>query len=201
MRIGIISDIHGDYETLIQTLDRLRGHHQVDRILCAGDLVGRGPQEDRVVELIRSREIITVRGNHDEWYYDTLSDDNVAFLKQLPLEWRGEFDGLTLYMCHGKPGNNMWGMYRDHLSETYLHMVLSSLKVDVMVTGHTHMPLFMQVDRGCLVNPGSLYAFENNRHSSHSYGVISLPDMNFEVFDSQADDVAPVTIEYEENRD
>ena len=108
MNIGIISDIHGDYAALETALDRLDNYHKVDHILCAGDLVGRGPNPDRVVEVIRERNIPTVLGNHDEWNY-SLSQENKAFLKALPIDWEGEFVGLNVFMCHGKPGNNIWG--------------------------------------------------------------------------------------------
>lgn len=193
MRIGIISDVHGDLDTLTTTLDRFTKHHEVEHILCAGDLVGRGPEQNRVVEVIRHNHIITVRGNHDEWFHG-ISTDNTAYLKELSLDWRGEFGGRRLFMCHGKPGNNMWGMYRDHLSETYLNMVMSALKVNVLVTGHTHMPLYMRVRAGILVNPGSLYTFESSRVSSMTYGVLNLTDLTFDVFDARAAEVTPVAL-------
>lgn len=182
MQIGIISDIHGDYNSLKDVLNRLDHHHHVDHILCAGDLVGRGPEQDHVVELIRKRKIASVRGNHDEWFYG-LTDENTQYLKNLPLDWEAEYDGIRIYMCHGKPGNNMWGMYKDHLSKTYLKMVLGSLKADVLVTGHTHVPLHLKTKKGCLVNPGSLYTFKSSRATSHTYGVLSLPNMTFDVYD------------------
>lgn len=185
MQIGIISDVHADYATLEDVLDRFAAHHNVDQILCAGDLVGRGPDPDRVVDLIRAHGIPVARGNHDEWLYG-LRQENRQYLRSLPLDWQGELAGLTVYMCHGKPGNNMWGMYRDHLSATYLKMVLRSLKADVLVTGHTHLPLHMKTEWGCLVNPGSLYTFKCARATSHTYGVLSLPDLNFRVYDANA---------------
>lgn len=182
MKLGVISDVHGDYQALETALQQLEGLHQVDLMVCAGDLVGRGPDPDRVVQMIRERSIPTVRGNHDEWNYG-LSADNRAYLKGLPLEWRGEIDGVTLYMTHGKPGNNLWGLYRDHVSNTLLNMMLKSLGVDVLITGHTHVPLYVRVQNGCVINPGSLYTFNNVRPTSHSYGVLSLPDMMFTVYD------------------
>ena len=185
MQIGIISDVHADYAALEDVLDRFAIHHSVDQILCAGDLVGRGPDPDRVVDLIRAHGIPVARGNHDEWLYG-LRQENRQYLRSLPLDWQAELAGMTVYMCHGKPGNNMWGMYRDHLSATYLKMVLRSLKADVLVTGHTHLPLHMKTEWGCLVNPGSLYTFKCARASSHTYGVLSLPDLNFRVYDANA---------------
>lgn len=183
MRIGIISDIHADYDALKDVLNRLDQRHCVDQVLCAGDLVGRGPEPDRVVELIRAWNIPVARGNHDEWVYG-LRAENTRYLKSLPLDWQGELAGVTVYMCHGKPGNNMWGMYKDHLSKTYLKMVLRSLKADVLITGHTHTPLYLEIKQGCLVNPGSLYTFQSPRPSSHSYGILSLPDLSFKVYDT-----------------
>jgi len=182
MNVGILSDIHGDYEALQQALNRLDAHHHVDQILCAGDLVGRGPHPDEVVNLIRKRGIQTVRGNHDEWSYG-LSEENKDYLKDLPLEWRSEIGGMSVFMCHGKPGNNLWGLYRDHISNTLLNMMLVSLGVDVLITGHTHVPLYVRVKRGCVVNPGSLYTFHNVRSTSHTYGVLHLPEMTFDVYD------------------
>lgn len=196
MRIGIISDVHGDYGALETTINKMKNEHQVSRILCAGDLVGRGPEQNRVVECVRRNNIITVRGNHDEWFYG-ISTENTDYLKNLPLDWEGKIGGLNVFMCHGKPGNNMWGMYRDHLSETYLKMVLKSLKVHVLVTGHTHIPLFMQVESGVLVNPGSLYTFESTRQTSGTYGVLDLVTLEFGVYDAETEDVSPVEIQYE----
>ncbi len=185
MQIGIISDVHADYNTLEDVLARFEKHHNVDRVLCAGDLVGRGPEPDRVVDLIRAHGIPVARGNHDEWVYG-IRQENRQYLQELPLDWYGELAGMTIYMCHGKPGNNMWGMYKDHLSQTYLKMVLDSLKADVLITGHTHLPLHIKTQQGCLVNPGSLYTFQCTRSTSHTYGVLSLPDLNFRVYDANA---------------
>lgn len=194
MKIGIISDIHGDYAALNTVLEHFDRVHDVDHILCAGDLVGRGPHPDEVVTLVRQRGIITVRGNHDEWQHD-LTQANAAYLSALPLDWQGEFAGCRIFMCHGKPGNNIWGLYRDHLSNTLLNMMLESLRVDVLITGHTHMPMCIHVESGCVVNPGSLYQFDNIRSSSHSYGVLCLPEMTFELFDLALSPDQPVPIE------
>jgi putative phosphoesterase len=191
MKIGIVSDIHGDFDALETVLNRLDQHHQVDQILCAGDLVGRGPDPDRVVSLIRQRGIPTVRGNHDEWFYG-LSSENSAYLKALPVDWVGTYAGRRVFMCHGKPGNNMWGLYRDHISDTLLNMMLVSLSADVLISGHTHVPFYARVARGCVVNPGSVYVVDTMRASSHTYGVLRLPDLAFELYDVTTQPVQPI---------
>ncbi len=193
MDIGIIADIHGDYSALQLALDRLDHVHHVDAILCAGDLIGRGPDQEQVVDLIRSRGIPTVRGNHDEWHAG-MSPENVDFLKNLPINWQGEYLGCSIFMCHGKPGNNLWGLYRDHISNTLLSMMLASLDADVLIVGHTHVPMFMRVANGCVINPGSLYTFSSLRATSHTYGVLRLPQQTFDLYDLTLDPITPVLL-------
>jgi putative phosphoesterase len=193
MDIGVISDIHGDYKALEAVLDRFDNYHGTSYILCAGDLIGRGPEQDRVVNIIRERGIPAVRGNHDEWSYD-LSEENSDFLDNLPMDWRGNYDGFELFMCHGKPGSNMWGLYRDHISTTLINMMLGSLHADVLITGHTHVPLYVRADQGCVVNPGSVYTFKSVRASSHTYGILHLPDLTFDLYDLTAERVEPLPL-------
>jgi predicted phosphodiesterase len=100
-----------------------------------------------VVDVIRERGIIAVRGNHDEWFYP-LSDENAAYLNALPVDLKCAFGKVEIFMCHGKPGSNLWGLYQDHVSDTLLSMMLKSLRVNVLITGHTHIPMYIQVDRG-----------------------------------------------------
>ncbi len=194
MNIGVISDIHSDIDALDTVLERLDRVHKVDMILCAGDIIGRGPSPDEVVTRIRERGIPTVKGNHDEWAAN-LAPENAAFLKQLPIDWQTDIEGQHIFMCHGKPGNNLWGMYRDHLSSTYVNLMLRDLGADVMITGHTHMPLYMRVEQGVLINPGSLYTFDSMRPSSHTYGVLHLPQMTFDLYDVLTETVEPVPLE------
>jgi putative phosphoesterase len=193
MDIGIISDIHGDYDALNTALDRLDQYHQVDQLLCAGDMVGRGPDSNAVVNYIRQRGIPTVRGNHDE-LMSGLTPENKIYLKALPIDWRGRYGKSRIFMCHGKPGNNLWGLYRDHISETLLNMMLASLRTDVLITGHTHAPLYMRVERGCVINPGSLYTVDGLRDSSHSYGILHLPDLTFDLYDLTTEQVEPMPL-------
>src|SRR3954447_17070940 len=66
MKLGLISDIHGDP----LALELAWSHLMVlgaDRIVCAGDLVGYGPFPDRVVAFLAEHRIDAVRGNHDRW--------------------------------------------------------------------------------------------------------------------------------------
>ena len=66
MKIGLISDIHGNFEALsavLTDLDRLR----VENIVCLGDVVGYYPQINECCDALRARDIFSLMGNHD-WY-------------------------------------------------------------------------------------------------------------------------------------
>ena len=64
MRTGLISEIHGDLESLQRVLDALK--EAVDCIACGGDLVEKGSQGDALVNKLESLNIPCVRGNHDD---------------------------------------------------------------------------------------------------------------------------------------
>ncbi|MFC1959713.1 metallophosphoesterase family protein [Chloroflexota bacterium] len=182
MKIGVISDIHSDGAALEKALHRLDTIHQVQHILCAGDLVGRGPDPGSVLALVRSRKIPVVQGNHDEWAYD-LIDDDLEYLQNLPLDWRGEFAGCNVFMTHGKPGNNMWGLYEEHISPDVVDLMLASLGAHVLITGHTHQPMCLRGRHSVIINPGSLYTFASRRPSTHTYGVLDVPSTTFALYD------------------
>ncbi len=191
MKLGILSDIHADLNRLREVLDRFDHIHGVDQIVIAGDLVGRGSYPNETLALVRERGMIAVRGNHERIYEedDTLTPENRDYLKNLSYDWRGVIGGSRVFLTHGKPGsrgapgNPKWGLWRDHVSNTYLDMMLRDLKVDVLITGHTHIPMFARVPNGCVINPGSLCTFFPPRETSNTYGVLNLPDMAFTVFD------------------
>ena len=63
MRYLVISDLHGNHEALEAVLSDARGEY--DRIVCCGDLVGYGPDPNRVTEWARANLFASIRGNHD----------------------------------------------------------------------------------------------------------------------------------------
>ncbi|MEF8908266.1 MAG: metallophosphoesterase family protein, partial [Haloarculaceae archaeon] len=62
MRVGLISDIHGNRVALEAVLADMP---PVDRLACAGDVVGYNPWHADCVDAMRERGVPTVMGNHD----------------------------------------------------------------------------------------------------------------------------------------
>jgi predicted phosphodiesterase len=64
VRLAFISDVHANIVALKAACSAIK-KHEVDRIYCAGDLIGYGPRPAEVIDFFMSQNIQTVLGNHD----------------------------------------------------------------------------------------------------------------------------------------
>lgn len=165
-RIAVISDVHADVHALqdaLSEIDRL----DCDRIVCAGDILHYGLFPEETVALLRERRIPCVRGNHDRWAVgdastvDTtgrsLSEATVAFLEALPAKLWLAVDGVRILVVHARPGSDMDGIYPDEPSSTLLDRWCDDQGADVIIVGHTHMPLVRKTWKGrVVINAGTL---------------------------------------------
>ena len=110
-RIALISDIHGNVpalEAALRDIDR-RG---IRRIFCLGDLVGKGPHSERVVDICQAVCERTVKGNWDDalttetdnatlqWHQRRLGSARLAFLKDLPNTIELVMSGKRIRLFH-----------------------------------------------------------------------------------------------------
>jgi putative phosphoesterase len=199
MKIGIISDVHGDLKALEHAITLLEARHRVKAIWCAGDLVGRGKQPNEVVSRVLARRIPTVMGNHDEmmlthqrneWGQTVMLGQVLGYnlptlqrLTKLPRTYRDHIEGHTLVMVHGSPRSNTESISLNPLERGRALDWLDKIGADILIAGHTHTPMILQDYRGLIVNPGSLFdptGFQ--RSSSETYGVLDVSTMGFEYY-------------------
>jgi bis(5'-nucleosyl)-tetraphosphatase (symmetrical) len=72
MTTYIIGDVHGCYDGLARLLDRIAYQDGIDQLIFLGDLVNRGPDTVKTIELVLSlKQVQMVYGNHDlyAWHY------------------------------------------------------------------------------------------------------------------------------------
>ena len=73
-----ISDIHGHYNEFIKSLNKIDLSDKQSRLILLGDYMDNGSQSFQVIskiielEKIYPKQIITLFGNHEEWFYDWL---------------------------------------------------------------------------------------------------------------------------------
>ncbi len=187
MKIGVISDIHGDP----LSLELAWAHLQIlgaDRIVCAGDVVGYGPFPDKAAKFLESRKIQAVRGNHDRWAIERgpgLRDEfggsapsakTIAVLAALPRDLVIEDRGRIMVVVHGSPSSDMEYVRRSSHGPKVLDDLLAELGADILVVGHTHAPMWYRGERGLVVNPGSVISMPVVR-TSRTFAVLDLDAM------------------------
>ncbi len=69
MRKFVIGDIHGGYKALIQVLERANFDYENDLLISIGDIVDGWSQSfECVEELLKIKNLIAIKGNHDETF-------------------------------------------------------------------------------------------------------------------------------------
>jgi predicted phosphodiesterase len=150
VRYLILSDIHANWEALQAVLRDAEGDY--DETLCCGDLVGYGADPNRVVEWVRQRAKLVVRGNHDKactglddlewfnpvarsaatWTIASLTPDNLNYLRNLP---RGPAVLDSFQILHGSPLDE-----DDYLVSNFaVAQIVPYLERQVSFFGHTHI--------------------------------------------------------------
>lgn len=198
MKIGVISDIHGDLQGLRAALNLLKAH-RVDQVVCCGDLVERGTEGDAVVKLIRDLSIPCVQGNHDRdaifnqpWMRKNmdvhdpriaaklLTDDTLSFLKTLPEQLRAVWQGIRLLIVHGTIKSKDQYLMSQASPAMFASLAAASA-ADVILSGHTHTPMLVEHGGTLFCNPGSIHRDEDR--GSSTCAVLTLPQKRFDVYD------------------
>lgn len=188
MRLGVVSDVHGNLQALDAVLAALAAVG-VDAHICLGDLVGYGPRPDACIERIAALGAICVAGNHDlvaiggeglercgplarqtlEWTREHLDGASRRFLDALPLEAR--LHGVLL--THGAIGDPWRYISTQDDAEAELRELARRGGEQWLLVGHTHHPLTVTVDGRRLVNPGAV-GQSREREALARYAVIDL---------------------------
>lgn len=77
-KIFAMSDIHGHYDEFIENLSKIDLSDKDNQLILLGDYIDNGSQSFQVIskiielEKIYPKQIITLFGNHEEWFYDWL---------------------------------------------------------------------------------------------------------------------------------
>jgi putative phosphoesterase len=175
MRLGIISDVHGNLVALEAVLADLGGRAP-DAVVNLGDCVTSPLWPRETLELLDTLQYPTVRGNHDRWIgeypvakatrtvefaHAALSASQRAALGALPATLPIGNDVLAV---HGRPDTDSEYLLEDKVdgrlcfvtAET-LGARLDGIGARVVLCGHSHMQHTALAPGGQLViNPGSV---------------------------------------------
>ncbi|OHV11884.1 metallophosphoesterase [Kushneria phosphatilytica] len=92
----VVGDIHGYYDVLMTSLERLEFDRSCDRLFCVGDLIDRGPQSVQCLELVREPWFFAVRGNHELMAKRALFENEWGMWLHNGGAWSKEYDRVAL---------------------------------------------------------------------------------------------------------
>jgi serine/threonine protein phosphatase 1 len=82
-----MGDIHGEYDKLINLLKRVNFDYSKDTLIQLGDVVDRGPDVYSCVEeLLKIKNLIAIRGNHDFCWLEFLKTGQSLLFNQGAME-------------------------------------------------------------------------------------------------------------------
>jgi putative phosphoesterase len=187
VKVGVIADIHSNlaaFEAVLKDMPR------VDKLVCAGDLVGYGAEPNEVVKLAKSKGIVSVLGNHDygtmtrdssgfnpiaaralEWTANHLSTSTASYLKGLPL--RLTLENKRVHLVHGSPRDPLFEYIFPDIPNSELLKLVQDVDAELIIFGHTHVPMLRTIQGKLVLNPGSV-GQPRDRDPRASYALVEL---------------------------
>lgn len=188
MRIGIVSDIHGNMAGLLKAVELMGA---VDELLCLGDSIFDYRFSNEVIGWLREHEIPTILGNH-EWGFlgpqgeraraaSWVDQDLVAWLAEQPYRLELERAGQRILMVHSTP----WEPYGNFVLPGSRDLRrFAEAGADYVLYGHTHQQVVERFGDTLVINPGSAGDARDPRNGRQlSCAVLDLADREARVID------------------
>lgn len=194
MRLGVISDMHGNCFALDTALADLRTQ-TVDQIVCLGDAIQGGPQPAQVVARLRELACPIVMGNADAWLLtgqetgheqiseerrvkmDAVREWSLAQLSASDREFIGQFQptvtiesdtGQRLLCFHGSPAS-FDDIILPATPEDEFQRLLSPQASAFLTGGHTHLQQIRRIGDHFFFNPGSVGLAYNHHQAEDNF--------------------------------
>jgi protein phosphatase len=171
--IALISDLHGNLPALEAVLSDIK-RRNISRIFCLGDLVGKGPHSEKVVDICQDVCEVTIKGNWDDyivrdtekptmrWHQQRLGPERLAYLRQLPQTLDFWMSGRRVRLFHASQESVYYRVRMDDPREKHLAMFTNTAFTgntctpDVVGYGDIHCAYVMHFRQQMLFNVGSV---------------------------------------------
>lgn len=168
MRIAVLADIHANLEALEAVCADLV-LRRPDAVICLGDLVGYGPDPERVVRRIIDLGYLAVMGNHEaaltskkarDWLNFQAKENNILTESMLSEESLSFCAGLPRSLSfanacfvHGFPPDSVLA-YVYLVADERINRLFAEAKCRLYFVGHTHdLTLISQTPAGLSRTP------------------------------------------------
>lgn len=199
VRIAVISDIHSNIYALEAVLKDIQRKRNIDEIICLGDVIGYYPYPNECIELVKEHCSLTMLGNHDAgvigdepafyfnpsayemitWTKENIKPENQKWLTTLPRRRKIERNGKSLYLVHGSPFKvfDYMDAHTEKQWKTMLNEAFEKIKTDVLLVGHTHIPVKKKYKGKYFINPGSVGQPRNGTPGAY-YAILNTSPFN-----------------------
>ena len=167
-RIALISDIHSNIVALNEVLKDIE-NRSIDKIYCIGDLVLKGSSPNEVIDLIKEKCEIVLKGNcdayavdpygsHAKWYHDIIGEDRVKYLDNLPMYVDLYMSGSYIRMFHATKNNYKYKILDNSPLEEKMKLFEDENNdiPDIVIYADTHKQFLEKIRNKTIVNIGSV---------------------------------------------
>ena len=184
-KVAIISDVHGNLTALNAVLKDIDSKG-ITKIYCLGDSVIKCARPDKVVDILKDRCEVILKGNCDEvvcrpnvepgkfWSRDIIGDARADFLYNCPVCTEFYISGHLVRLFHASPFslehifnpmfNNSDNLYYDIIRDPedlfknteFIGKTDKDPKPDVIGYGHLHTPNLFRFKNKTIFNVGSV---------------------------------------------
>lgn len=177
MKVAVMSDIHGNYDALIQVLEECKKYN-VDKYIFLGDYVGYYYEPKKVWDKICQLDGFKIKGNHEDLLEDSLhskvrkrqikekygighqlaqnqlSREEIKQLYNLPKKKQIQIKNFNFELNHGSPWDQNAYLYPD--TDLEIFEKANHLEIDYVLVGHSHYPFIKKLSNSTIINPGSV---------------------------------------------
>jgi len=119
MRTFVLGDIHGGFKGLLQCLQGVNFDYENDKLISLGDVCdGWSEVAEAIEELLKVKNLIYIRGNHDEW--------GLKGLTKNPDFFRGMWSDASNWYAHGGKATEDCYVRRPDLLEKHIQFLKDS---------------------------------------------------------------------------
>ncbi len=180
MKIALLADIHGNAFALEAVLDEIR-REQISTLLICGDFVGYYYSPKKILDLIKTFNVVACRGNHEDLFKEwlagsqnvktqlttkygsgfqkaenSLTEEQITWLNSLEHPVYCSFNEKKLLISHGCPWDLNLYLYENIIDNYVANFKALSEICDVVVVGHSHYQFIKKIEELIVINPGSV---------------------------------------------
>lgn len=168
-QLALIADIHGNLPALEAVLYDIE-KRKINKILCLGDVIGKGPSNIEVLDICRQKCDFILKGNWEHyvasyepkysavWLQQQLGEERVEYIRKLKMSEQFYFSGKLLRLFHTSPGGFKRVFMHATLEEkrTLFEDIETGEVSDIAGYADIHRPYMQMVDGRMLFNTGSV---------------------------------------------